>query len=67
MRPRTIWPVLFGAFFLVGVFFLLEEHSAQVLGALPYLLGIAAMLFCMLGHRHAGARRTRDHQHGDAR
>ena len=53
--PGSIW-LLFGAFVLIGSFFLFEEHRAHMLGALPYVLGLAALVFCMFGHRHGGTR-----------
>lgn len=57
----SIWLLVFGAFVLIGAFFLLQEHRAHVLGALPYLLGFAALFFCMFGHGHG----ARDHRGGD--
>ena len=53
--PGWFWPVLFGAFLLIAAFLLFEEHRAHMLGAIPYVLGIAGMLFCLLGHRHSGS------------
>jgi hypothetical protein len=49
----------FLAFLAVALFFLLTEHTAHVLGALPYLL----LLACPLMHlfHHGG-----HHHHGDA-
>jgi drug/metabolite transporter (DMT)-like permease len=64
--PGTVWWLLFGAFFLICSLFWFEEHRAHVLGALPYLLGLAALMFCIFGHRHAGTWRTHD-EHGGAR
>lgn len=63
--PRLIWWLLFGAFLSIGAFLLLEEHRAQMLGALPYVLGLAAMMFCIFGHRHAGAWGAHDEHGGD--
>jgi hypothetical protein len=65
--PNTLWWFLFGAFFLICSFFLLEEHRAHVLGALPYILGMAALVFCIFGHRHAGTWRTHGDEHGGDR
>lgn len=64
--PGSIW-FLFGAFFLICSFFLIAEHRAHVLGALPYVLGLAALAFCIFGHRHAGTRVARDDKYGGAR
>jgi putative copper export protein len=49
----SVWLLLFGAFVLVGAFFLITEHRAHLLGALPYLLAFAALFVFLLGHRHA--------------
>lgn len=65
--PPRIWQLLFGGFALIGLFFLIEEHRAHVLGALPYILGMGALLFCIFGHRHAGTRGTHDDKHGGTR
>ena len=64
--PGLIWLLLFGAFLLIGLFFLLEEHRAHVLGALPYVLGLAALMFCIFGHRRAGTWGAHD-DHGGGR
>ena len=66
-RLRAAGLLVFGAFVLIAGFFLFEEHRAHVLGALPYILGIVGLLFCMFGHRHAGTWRTHDDEHGGAR
>ena len=63
--PRLAWWLLFGAFLLIGAFFLLEEHRAHLLGALPYVLGLASLLFCIFGHRHAGTWGAHDEHGGD--
>jgi hypothetical protein len=34
---------------------------------LPYVLGVAGLLFCVFGHRHAGTWREHDDEHGGAR
>jgi hypothetical protein len=54
-QPRHNW-VLFG-FIAVAAFFLLTEHTAHVVGALPYLLLAACPLmhiFMHGGHGHGG-------------
>lgn len=56
--------VVFGAFFLIAAFFLIEEHRAHVLGALPYVLGLAGLIFCLFGHRHTGTGATHDEPGG---
>lgn len=65
--PGSLWLVVFGGFLLICSFFLFEEHRAHVLGALPYILGAAALLFCIFGHRLSEAWRTHDDDHGGAR
>jgi hypothetical protein len=51
VRSRTVL-VAFG---LIATFFLLSEHRAHFLGALPYLLILACPLLHMFSHgRHAG-------------
>lgn len=49
--PTTVALV---GFLAIAGFFLLEEHWAHMQGALPYLLVVAAMFFCMFGHGHGG-------------
>lgn len=65
--PISVSLLVFGGFLLIGGFFLFEEHRAHLLGALPYVLGLAGLLFCIFGHRHAGTWRTGDDEHGGAR
>ncbi len=53
--PRMPWwlgAALFGA---IAVFFLWEEHSAHILGALPWLLLLACPLIHLLLHGGHGA------------
>jgi hypothetical protein len=56
-------------FLLIGAIFLLTEHWAHVLGALPYLLILACPLMHLFmhkghgghgGHRHGSAKHTPD-------
>ena len=47
-KSRFNW-VLIG-FLAIGGFFLLTEHQAHVLGALPYLLLLACPLLHLFGH-----------------
>lgn len=61
--PRHNW--VFLGFIAVAAFFLLTEHTAHVLGVLPYLLLAACPLmhlFMHHGHRHGGHRRPADEQ-----
>ena len=47
----------------VAVFFLWEEHSAHILGAVPYVLLLACPLIHLFMHRGHGERRS-DASHG---
>lgn len=49
--PLFRW--VFAGFLLVAGFFLLTEHRAHALGALPYLLLLACPLMHFFGHGHA--------------
>ena len=58
-----------GVALLVGGFYLLTEHTAHVLGALPYLLVLACPLMHMFmhhghhgGHSHEQTRSNDDEQ-----
>jgi hypothetical protein len=54
--------IAFSVFLAVAGFFLLTEHTAHVMGALPYLLLLACPimhLFHHRGHHHGG-----DDDHG---
>jgi hypothetical protein len=64
---RTVGISIFSAFALIAGFLLLEEHRAHVLGAVPYVLGVAGLVFCIFGHRHAGAWRADDTDYGGTR
>ena len=66
-RRLKVSLLVFGGFVLIAGFLLFEEHRAHVLGALPYILGLAGLLFCIFGHRHAGTWRPHDDTHGGAR
>lgn len=66
-RRLNVSLLVFGGFLVIAGFFLIEEHRAHVLGALPYVLGLAGLLFCIFGHRHAGTWRTPDDAHGGGR
>lgn len=49
-HPVRNWTL--AGFLAVAAFFLLTEHQAHVLGALPYLLLLACPLMHFLGHGH---------------
>lgn len=60
-KSRFNWMLI--GFLAVGGFFLLTEHRAHLLGALPYLLLLACPLLHLFGHGGHG-----DHgNHNDAR
>lgn len=64
IKSRT--GLAFIGFVAVAAFFLWEEHKAQILGALPYVL----LLFCPLlhfFHGGHGAHGGNDEQHKDHR
>ncbi len=56
----TNWILI--AFLAIAAFFLITEHTAHVLGALPYLILLACPLLHFFmhrghgGHRHGGGR-----------
>ena len=52
MRGQTA-PWILGAFAVIALFFLLTEHRAHLLGALPFLL-LAACPLLHLFHGHGG-------------
>ena len=54
--PIWLGACLFGA---IALFFLWEEHSAHVLGVIPYLLLLACPFMHLFMHRGHG------HHHGD--
>jgi hypothetical protein len=53
---RSFWRTPSGitllGFLAVAAFFLLTEHTAHVMGALPYLLVLACPLMHLFHHRH---------------
>jgi hypothetical protein len=62
--PSRIGRWVFWGFILIAGYFLLTEHLAHVMGALPYLLLAACPLMHLFhhgGHGHGG------HQHGEHR
>jgi hypothetical protein len=54
------WALALAGFLLIAVFFLWEEHSAHVLGALPYLFLLACPFMHFLHGGHGGHGRQRD-------
>jgi hypothetical protein len=59
--PIWLGACLFGA---IALFFLWEEHSAHILGAIPYMLLLACPLMHLLMHRghHGHADGTSGHE-----
>ena len=56
-RPwyRTPFGLVLCGFLLIAAFFLLTEHTAHVLGALPYLLLLACpLMHLFMHHGHGG-------------
>jgi len=64
-QERSFWRSRYAigllAFAAIALFFLLTEHRAHTLGALPYLLLVASPFLHVFMHRGHG------HGHGDAR
>ena len=58
-QPRTNW-ILIG-FLAIAAFFLITEHTAHVLGALPYLILLACPVLHFFMHRGHGGH---GHHHG---
>ncbi len=56
---RTRYSIGLLAFGTIALVFLLAEHRAHLLGALPYLLLVAGLLVLVLMHRGRGS-----HDHG---
>ena len=56
-RPwwRTPFGIVLGSFLAIAGFFLLTEHTAHVLGILPYLLLLACpLMHLFMHHGHGG-------------
>ena len=64
-QPRTNW-ILIG-FIAIAAFFLIAEHTAHVLGALPYLILLLCPLMHFFMHRGHGGHGGREHRHGEQR
>jgi len=61
-QPRTNW-ILIG-FLAVAAFFLITEHTAHVLGALPYLILLLCPLLHFFMHRGHGSHGGHGQRHG---
>ena len=61
-QPRTNW-ILIG-FLAVAAFFLITEHTAHVLGALPYLILLLCPILHFFMHRGHGAHGGHGQRHG---
>jgi hypothetical protein len=61
---RSFWRTPSGitllGFLAVALFFLLTEHTAHVMGALPYLLVLACPLMHLFHHRRHGHDKEKD-------
>jgi hypothetical protein len=60
-RSRTNW-ILIG-FLAIAAFFLITEHTAHVLGALPYLILLACPLLHFFMHRGHDGHPRHGHRH----
>jgi hypothetical protein len=65
LTPRRRFRLAFYGFLLVGVIYLLLEHTAHTLGALPYLLFLACPLMHLFMHGGHGHGRSSCHQGTD--
>ncbi len=68
-EPRSLWRSRTGlallGFLAIAGFFLLSEHRAHLLGALPFLLLALCPLLHLFGHggHGGGSRRGGGHEH----
>ena len=58
---RTPFGLILCGFLLIAAFFLLTEHTAHVLGALPYLLLLACPLMHLFMHHGQGGHHDSTH------
>ena len=61
---RSSWSWIFGAFAVMAVVLLWQEHRAHLLGVIPYLILLACPLMHLLqrhGHRRRGIREEQHH------
>lgn len=64
---RTPFGIVLCGFLAIAGFFLLTEHTAHVLGALPYLLLAACpLMHLFMHHGHRGHGGSTDHGDGSA-
>ncbi|MBI3772760.1 MAG: DUF2933 domain-containing protein [Gammaproteobacteria bacterium] len=59
-RQGTLLSWVFGGFLAIAAFFLLSEHRAHALGALPFLLLLACPLMHIFMHRGHGGEHKHD-------
>lgn len=59
---KTTWVLL--GFLAIGAFFLITEHTAHVLGALPFLLFLLCPLMMLFMHGGHDGHGGNDHQGG---
>jgi hypothetical protein len=57
---RTPSAITLLGFLAVVLFFLITEHTAHVMGALPYLLLLACPLMHLFHHRHHRHEKEKD-------
>ena len=67
--PQIPWWLAACLFAAIALFFLWEEHSAHIMGALPWLLLLACPLLHLLmhgghGHGHGGGDSGEHDDHG---
>ena len=67
-ESRSLWRsrtgLMLPGFLAIAGFFLLSEHRAHALGALPYILLLLCPLLHLFGHRgHGAPRRGGGHEH----
>jgi hypothetical protein len=64
---RSKTGVVCAGFLIIAGFFLITEHTAHVLGALPYLLLAACPLMHIFMHHGHGGHDHSEHSSGDER
>jgi len=62
-HPWKNW-ILIG-FLAIAAFFLITEHTAHVLGALPYLILLLCPLMHIFMHHGHGGHGGHEHHHGE--
>lgn len=61
--PRIPWWLGACLFAAIAVFLLWEEHSAHILGAVPYLLLLGCPIIHLFMHGRHGNGKSTDHGH----